>query len=62
MKLLRHPASCSVAAIGAAGLAVGCLGSSPNVKLYTMNAGSGTRATGAPDGLAIGVGPSRVPR
>ncbi len=62
MKLLRHPASCKVAAIVAAGLAVGCLGSSPNIKLYTMNAVSDTRATGAPDGLAIGVGPIRVPR
>jgi uncharacterized lipoprotein YmbA len=62
MKLLRHPACCRVAAIVAAGLAVGCLGSSPNVSLYTMNAGSDTRVTGAPDGLAIGVGPIRVPR
>jgi uncharacterized lipoprotein YmbA len=62
MKLLRHPASCRVAAIVAAGLAVGCLGSSPNVSLYTMNAGYDSLATSAPDGLAIGVGPIRVPR
>lgn len=62
MKSLRHPAICKVAAIVAAGLAVGCLGSSPNVSLYTMNAVSDTRTTGAPDALAIGVGPIRVPR
>jgi uncharacterized lipoprotein YmbA len=62
MKLLRHPASCKVAAIVTAGLALGCLGSSPNIKLYTMNAVSEFRATSAPDGLAIGVGPIRVPR
>ena len=62
MKLLRHPASCKVAAIVAAGLAVGCLGSSPNIKLYTMNAVSESRAPSAPDAPAIGVGPIRVPR
>ncbi len=62
MKLLRHPASCKVAAIVAAGLVVGCLGSSPNVRLYTMNVASDSLATSAPDGLAIGVGPIRVPR
>ena len=65
MKLLRNPVSCRAVAIIAAGLAmgtVGCLGSSPNISLYTMNAVSDTRATGAPDGLAIGVGPIRVPR
>jgi uncharacterized lipoprotein YmbA len=62
MRLLRHAASCRVAAIVAAGLAVGCLGSSPNVRLYTMNAVSESPATSAPDGLAIGVGPIRVPR
>jgi uncharacterized lipoprotein YmbA len=62
MKLLRYPASCKVVAIVAAGLAVGCLGSSPNVSLYTMNAVSDSRAAGASDGLAIGVGPIRVPR
>jgi hypothetical protein len=62
MKLLRHAASCRVAAIVAAGLAVGCLGSSPKVSLYTMNAASDSLATSAPDGLAIGVGPIRVPR
>jgi uncharacterized lipoprotein YmbA len=62
MKPFRHPAIYRLAGIVAAGLAVGCLGSSPNVSLYTMNAVSDTRATGAPDGLAIGVGPIRVPR
>jgi uncharacterized lipoprotein YmbA len=62
MKLLQHSASCKVAAIVAAGFAVGCLGSSPNVSLYTMSALSETRATSAPDGLTIGVGPIRVPR
>jgi uncharacterized lipoprotein YmbA len=62
MKLLRHAASCRVAAIVAAGLAVSCLGSSPNVSLYTMSAVSNSMTTGAPDGLAIGVGPIRVPR
>ena len=62
MKLFRHPASCKVAAIVAAGLAVGCLGSSPNVRLYTMNPVSDSPAASAPDGLAIGVGPVRVPR
>ena len=62
MKPLRLPASCVVAAIVAAGLALGCLGRSPKVNLYTMNAVSDSLATGAPDGLAIGVGPIRVPR
>jgi uncharacterized lipoprotein YmbA len=62
MKLLRHAAICKVAAIVAAGLAVGCLGSSPNVSFYTMNAVSDSAVTGAADGLAIGVGPIRVPR
>ncbi len=62
MRLLRHAASCRVVAIVAAGLAVGCLGSSPNVSLYTMNAVSDSPAKSAPDGLAIGVGPIRVPR
>ncbi len=62
MKLLRHAASCRAAAIVAAGLAVGCLGSSPNVSLFTMNAVSDSLATSAADGLAIGVGPIRVPR
>jgi uncharacterized lipoprotein YmbA len=62
MKLLRHPAICRVAAIVAAGIAGCCLGSSPNVSLYTMNAASDSLATGASDGLAIGVGPIRVPR
>ncbi len=62
MKLLQHPASCKVAAIVAAGLAVGCLGSSPNISLYTMNPVSDSPAASAPDGLAIGVGPVRVPR
>jgi len=62
MTLLRHPASGTLVAIVAAGLAVGCLGSSPNVSLYTMNAISAAAATGAPDGLAIGVGPIRLPR
>jgi uncharacterized lipoprotein YmbA len=62
MKLLRYPASYKVVAIIAAGLAMGCLGSSPKVSLYTMNAVSDSLATSAPDGLAIGVGPIRVPR
>jgi len=62
MKLLRHSLTCKVAAIVVAGLAVGCLGSSPNVSLYTMNATSDSLVTSAPDGLAIGVGPIRVPR
>jgi len=54
--------SCRVAAIVAAGLVVGCLGRSPNVSLYTMNPISESLATSASDGLAIGVGPIRVPR
>ena len=62
MKLLRDPASHTVAAIFAAALALGCLGSSPTVSLYTMHAVSDSRATSAADGLAIGVGPIRVPR
>jgi hypothetical protein len=62
MKPFRHPAIYRVAAIVAAGLAAGCLGSSPKVSLYTMNAVFDTRASGTPDGLAIGVGPIRVPR
>jgi uncharacterized lipoprotein YmbA len=62
MKLLQHPACYRAAAILIAGLAVGCFGSSPNVRLYTMNAASDSLTTSAPDGLAIGVGPIRVPR
>lgn len=62
MKRLRHPARCRVVVIVAAGLAVSCLGSSPNVSLYTMNPVSESPAAGASDGLAIGVGPIRVPR
>jgi uncharacterized lipoprotein YmbA len=62
MKLLRHPASCKLAAIVAASLVMGCLGSSPNIDLYTMSAASESVTSAAPDGLAIGVGPIRVPR
>ncbi len=62
MKLLRRATICRVAAIVAAGLAVSCLGSSPNVSLYTMNPISDSAVTGVADGLAIGVGPIRVPR
>jgi len=62
MRLLRHAVSCRVAAIVAAGLAVSCLGRSPNVSLYTMNPISDSPVTSASDGLAIGVGPIRVPR
>jgi uncharacterized lipoprotein YmbA len=62
MKLLRHPASCKLAAIVAASLMIGCLGSSPNIDLYTMNAASGSVASAGADSLAIGVGPIRVPR
>jgi hypothetical protein len=62
MKLFRRAAICRVVAIVAAGLAVSCLGSSPNVSLYTMNPISDSAVTGAADGLSIGVGPIRVPR
>jgi len=62
MRLLQHPARFRVMAIAAAGLAVSCLGSSPNVSLYTMNPISDTPVAGAPGDLAIGVGPIRVPR
>ena len=62
MRLLRCAVSCRVAAIVAAGLAVSCLGRSPNVSLYTMNPISDSSVTSASEGLAIGVGPIRVPR
>ncbi len=62
MKLLRHPASCKLAAIVAAGLVIGCLGSSPTIEFYTMNAASDPVFSAVPDSLAIGVGPIRVPR
>ena len=62
MKLLRHPASCKLAAIVAASLVIGCLGSSPNIDLYTMSAASDPVASAGADSLAIGVGPIRVPR
>lgn len=62
MKRLRHPACFRLVAIVAAGFAVGCLGSSPNVNLYTMNPVSDSSVAGSSDGLAIGVGPIRVPR
>ncbi|MBW2493648.1 MAG: membrane integrity-associated transporter subunit PqiC [Deltaproteobacteria bacterium] len=51
-----------MAAIAAASLALSCLGSSPNVSLYTMNAVTDSPIAGDPDGVAIGVGPIRVPR
>jgi uncharacterized lipoprotein YmbA len=62
MKRLRDSAGWRLVAILVAGLAVGCLGSSPNVSLYTMIPLSDSLAAGATDDLAIGVGPIRVPR
>lgn len=62
MKRLRHPASGKWTAIIAAAFATGCLGSSPNVSLFTMNATAVSSAASAPDGLAVGVGPINVPR
>ena len=62
MKRLRQLASCRAAAIVAAGLALSCLGRSPTVSFYTMNSVSDRPTAEASDGLAIGVGPVRVPR
>ena len=62
MKLFRRAANYRAVVILAAGVAVSCLGSSPKVSLYTMKAVSDLPAASAPDGLAIGVGPIRVPR
>jgi len=62
MKLLRNRALRAAAAIAAAGCAVSCLGSSPNVTFYTMKGVAGSPVAGAPAGLAVGVGPIRVPR
>ena len=62
MKPLRQLASCRAAAIVVAGLALSCLGRSPAVSFYTMNSVSDRPTAQASDGLAIGVGPVRVPR
>jgi len=67
MRRLQHPAGWGLALIVVTGLTVGCLvigclGTSPNVRLYTMNPQSDASVAGASDGLAIGVGPIRVPR
>lgn len=72
MRPLQHPAGWRRARIVVTGLVVGCfvigclmigcLGSSPNVRLYTMNPQSDASVAGASDGLAVGVGPIRVPR
>ena len=62
MRLLEHAAICRAAVIVAAAFAVNCLGSSPNVSLYTMSSVSSSSTAAATDGPAIGVGPIRVPR
>jgi uncharacterized lipoprotein YmbA len=65
MRRLQHPAGGRLVAIVATGLAMGsmgCLGSSPNISLYTMSAQPAPAVAGASDDLAIGVGPIRVPR
>ena len=62
MKPLRQLANCRAAAIVTAGLALSCLGRSPAVSFYTMNSVSDRPTAEASDGLAIGVGPIRVPR
>jgi uncharacterized lipoprotein YmbA len=62
MKPLRHSLSCWLVATLVASFALGCLGSSPKVILYTMNAVSDSQTTPVSDGLSIGVGPIRVPR
>jgi len=62
MKRLRQPAGGGLAATVASVLVAGCLGTSPNVSFFTMNATAVSSTAPAPDGLAIGVGPIRVPR
>jgi len=62
MKLLRGVVRYRAVVILAAGFALSCLGSSPKVSLYTMKAVSDLPAASETEGLAIGVGPIRVPR
>jgi len=62
MRLLGHAAICRATVIVAAAFALNCLGSSPNVSLYTMSAVSSSSKVASADGPAIGVGPIRVPR
>ncbi len=62
MNASRRRTSSWIAAIVAAGIALGCLGRSPAVSLYTMNSVADRSAAAASDGLAIGLGPVSVPR
>jgi uncharacterized lipoprotein YmbA len=62
MRLLGHAAICRATLIAAAAFALNCLGSSPDVSLYTMSSVSSSSTAAATDGPAIGVGPIRVPR
>ncbi len=62
MSALRCATTRGVAAIALAGLALGCLGRSPQVRFYTMSGVPGQSAAEATEDLAIGVGPVQLPR
>jgi len=62
MSALRRLMTRGVAAIALTGLALGCLGRSPQIRLYTMSAVPGSPIAEVADDLAIGVGPVRLPR
>jgi hypothetical protein len=62
MSALRNVTTRGIAVIALAGLALGCLGRSPQVRFYTMSDVPGQAVAGAAEDLAIGVGPVRLPR
>ena len=62
MSALQRVTIRGVAAIVLAGLALGCLGRSPQIRFYTMSGAPGQSTAEANPDLAIGVGPVRVPR
>jgi hypothetical protein len=62
MSGLRRVMTRGVAAIALVGLALGCLGRSPQIRFYTMSEVPGSPAAEVAEDLAIGVGPVRLPR
>jgi uncharacterized lipoprotein YmbA len=61
MSALRRVTTRGIAAIALAGLALGCLGRSPQVRFYTMSGMPGPSTAEVAEDLAIGVGPVQLP-